>query len=272
MAHVTHAPPLTTPAGEILPVARAPFLERVSWAMYDFANTVWSMNVATLFFAVWLIEVLGASSLAMSIGTAISSLLILVSIPIFGAISDARQRRKPWVVGFTIMACAATAAIGVIGYTMVPLGVTEAAGAAEGLRVSGTTLAMIVGMFIIANYAYQGAQPFYNAMLSELAPPEERGRLSGLGTALGFLGSITVDVLGSMHLGRGIRGVYHLPAAVLDFQRSDVPFTREGGRVPTLLPTALMFLLFPLPLFLLEIDHNPGREKTPIRWRESLRD
>ena len=272
MAHVTHAPPITTTAGEILPVARAPFLERVSWAMYDFANTVWSMNVATLFFAVWLVEVLGASSLAMSIGTAISSLLILVSIPIFGAISDARQRRKPWVVGFTIISCVATALIGVIGYTMVPAGITEAAGPATGLRISGTTLAMIVGMFIIANYAYQGAQPFYNAMLSELAPPEERGRLSGLGTALGFLGSITGVVLGSFFFVGGVAGVFELPAGVVDFLRSAVPFTSEGGRVSTLVPTALMFLLFSLPLFLFVIDHNPVREKKPIRWRESLRD
>lgn len=272
MAHVTHAPPITTLAGEIRPAVRAPFVERISWAMYDFANTVWSMNIATLFFAVWLIEVLGASSMAMSLGTAISSLLILISIPIFGAISDARQRRKPWVIGFTIIACLATALIGVIGYTMVPAGATEAAGPAETLRIPGTTLAMIVGMFIIANYAYQGAQPFYNAMLSELAPPEERGRLSGLGTALGFVGSITGVVLGSFFFVGGVAGVFQLPAGVMDFLRSVVPFTSEGGRVSTLVPTALLFLLFSLPLVLFVVDHNPVKEKTPIRWRESLRD
>lgn len=265
MAHVTHAHPRTTAEGEIRPVERAPLLERVSWAMYDFANTVWSMNIATLFFAVWLIEELGASNLAMSIGTALSSFLVVLSIPVFGAISDARQRRKPWVVGFTVIACTATALLGVIGYTMVP-NVTEGQGLPMG------TLVVIVGAFVLANYAFQGAQPFYNAMLSELAPPAERGRLSGLGTALGFVGSIVGVIIGSFFFVGGIPGVLELPAGALAALRSAVPFTSDGGRVSTFVPTALLFLLFSVPLFLYVIDHNPVREKRPIRWRESVGD
>lgn len=272
MAHVKHAPPLTTPAGEIRPVGRAPWLERVSWAMYDFANTVWSMNIATLFFAVWLIEELGASSFAMSTGTAISSVFVVISIPIFGAISDARQRRKPWVVGFTIVCCAATVLIGVIGYTMVPDAATGATAVDGGMRITMGTLAAIVAAFAIANYAFQGTQPFYNAMLSELAPPSERGRLSGLGAALGYLGSITGVLIASIFFAGGIPGVLELPPSVVDALRSAVPFTSEGGRVSTFVPTALMFLLFSLPLFFFVIDHNPVREKRPIRWRESVND
>ncbi len=42
-----------TPAGDFNPPL-APFGERVSWALYDFANTVFSMNIATLYFAAWL--------------------------------------------------------------------------------------------------------------------------------------------------------------------------------------------------------------------------
>ena len=269
MAHVTHAPPITTPGGEIRPVERAPLLERVSWAMYDFANTVWSMNIATLFFAVWLVEGLGASTLWISVGSGISSLFVVLSIPVFGAISDARQRRKPWVVWFTIISCLATAAIGIIGYTMVQPG--DMAGIEGGMRITTSTLAAIVVAFVIANYAFQGAQPFYNAMLSELAPPAERGRLSGLGTALGFVGSITGVVIGSFYAVGGIAGVFELPSGFVDALRV-VPFTGEGGRVSTFVPTALMFLIFSLPLFLFVIDHNPVLEKRPIRWRESVND
>lgn len=269
MAHASHAPPITTPGGEIRPVGRAPLLERVSWAMYDFANTVWSMNIATLFFAVWLVEELGSSTLWISVGSAVSSLFIVLSIPVFGAISDTRQRRKPWVVGFTVISCVATAAIGVIGYTMVQ---PEAvAGVDGGMRITMSTLSAIVVAFVIANYAFQGAQPFYNAMLSELAPPEERGRLSGLGTALGFVGSITGVVIGSFYAVGGIAGVFELPEGMVDALRV-VPFTGDGGRVSAFVPTALMFLLFSLPLFLFVIDHNPVREKQPIRWRESVSD
>src|SRR5882762_4252959 len=34
---------------------RAPARERISWALYDFANTVFSMNMATLFFSAWIV-------------------------------------------------------------------------------------------------------------------------------------------------------------------------------------------------------------------------
>src|SRR5919202_791157 len=105
---------LTAPRGDVRPVVRAPRRERLSWAIYDFANTIWSMNVTSLYFATWLVVDLGASNTSYSWATAVSSLLMAVSVPILGAISDARRRRKPWVVGFTVTSCLATAAIGVI--------------------------------------------------------------------------------------------------------------------------------------------------------------
>src|SRR5437868_1637614 len=104
-----------------LVTTHAPARERWSWALYDFANTVFSMNVATLYFAVWLVADLHAPNTVVALGNGIASALVMLSIPIFGAISDVTQRRKPWVVGFTLAAVLATAAIGVIGQWMVPL-------------------------------------------------------------------------------------------------------------------------------------------------------
>src|SRR5690348_13095529 len=91
---------------------RAPWRERASWALYDFANTIFSMNVATLYFSVWLISDLGASNTAYAIGNGIASMLVVLSVPVLGALSDARGRRKPWVVGFTLISCLACATIG----------------------------------------------------------------------------------------------------------------------------------------------------------------
>ena len=59
-----------------------------------------------------------------------------------------------------------------------------------GWHASGRALFWVLAAFVLANFAYQAAQPFYNAMLPELVPVEERGRLSGFGTALGYVGSI----------------------------------------------------------------------------------
>src|SRR6187549_2764826 len=92
---------------------RAPIRERASWALYDFANTIFSMNVATLYFSVWLVADLGASSTLYAVANGIASVLVVLSVPVLGAISDARGTRRRWVVGFTIASCIGCAAIGV---------------------------------------------------------------------------------------------------------------------------------------------------------------
>jgi len=124
---------------------------------------------------------------------------------------------------------------------------------------------------VLANYAYQGAMPFYNAMLPELAPPTGQGRLSGLGTALGYVGSIAGVIVGSMYFAGGVPGVFTLPEGVTDVLRA-IPFTGRGGRVSTLVPTALLFLLFSLPLILFCRDHNPAPKGEPIRIGRAFAD
>ena len=250
---------------------RAPARERWSWALYDFSNTIFSMNIATLFFAVWLIDDVGASNTMAAVASSLSSVLVVLSIPIFGAISDATQRRKPWVVGFTLIAVGMTALLGVIGQTMIPL-VGEAV---RNPTVSTYTLAglpaiAILTAFVLANWAYQGAMPFYNAMMFELAPPGELGRLSGAGTALGYIGAIAGILLVSPFFNGAIPVVGELSAGTLDFLRSVVPFTNHAGRVSAFVPTALLFLLFSLPLFIFCRDHNTRAGKQSIAWREAF--
>src|SRR5256885_13937324 len=99
----------------------APVRERLSWALYDFANTVFSMNVATLYFSAWLVRDLGHSNTLYATVNGIASALVVISIPLFGAISDATQRRKPWVVTFTLVACACTVLMAILGQIGLPL-------------------------------------------------------------------------------------------------------------------------------------------------------
>jgi UMF1 family MFS transporter len=63
-----------------------------------------------------------------------------------------------------------------------------------------------------------------------------------------------------------------IPDRVVGFLRSAVPFTTHGGRVSTFVPTALIFLLFSLPLILFCRDHNAIAGKKQIPWREAFRD
>lgn len=253
------------------PMAR--FRERLSWALYDFANTVFSMNIATLYFAAWLVADLGYTNTLYATVNGIASAMVVISIPVFGAISDATQRRKPWVVGFTLMACASTvimAAVGQIGLPLIGEGIIAAA--TDPRLSSGLALFGVLAAFTIANYAYQGAQPFYNAMMPELVPVDHRGRLSGLGAALGYVGSITGVILtfpfftGSMPL------IGAVPANIVEFLRATIPFTGYGGRVSTFVPTALLFLLFSLPLFIFCRDHNAIHGRKHIAWRKAFRE
>ncbi|MEO8911123.1 MAG: MFS transporter [Gemmatimonadaceae bacterium] len=251
----------------------APAKERFSWALYDFANTVFSMNIATLYFAAWLVGDLGHSNTLYATVNGIASALVVVSIPIFGAISDATQRRKPWIVGFTVIACIATVLIAILGQVGLPL-VGEGVVAATSSTLISPSVALfgVLTAFTIANYTYQGAQPFYNAMLPELVPVDHRGRLSGMGAAFGYIGSIVGVLLTFPFFTGSLPILGALPDRVIAFLRSWVPFTSHGGRVSTFVPTAVLFLLFSLPLFLFCRDHNAAQGKRHVAWREAFRD
>src|SRR6476659_5389899 len=121
MTHIVDLPAAIADRNITVVTTRAPLRERWSWALYDFSNTIFSMNIATLFFAVWLVDDVGATNTMAAVASSVSSVLVVLSIPLFGAISDATQRRKPWVVGFTLISVILTAVMGVVGQTMVPL-------------------------------------------------------------------------------------------------------------------------------------------------------
>ena len=162
----------------------APWRERISWALYDFANTVFSMNIATLYFAAWLVGDLGHSNTLYATVNGIASALVVVSIPVFGAISDATQRRKPWVVGFTLIACLSTVLMAILGQIGLPLVGEGVAGTAASALVSpGIALFGVLAAFTLANYAYQARNLSNNAMLPELVPSISGGL--GMGAAFG---------------------------------------------------------------------------------------
>ena len=251
----------------------APARERWSWALYEFANTVFSMNVATLYFAVWLVSDLKASNTVVAIGNGVTSALVMLAIPLLGAISDETGRRKPWVIGFTIIATISTIGLGYIGTNLIPhVGDELLQPSTASYVLSGMPMVLLVATFIVANFAYQGALPFFNAMLPELAPPARWGRLSGLGAILGYTGSIT-GVLLVRPFFNGTEPVFgRISDGVMHFLRSVVPFTGAGGRVSTFAPTALLYLLFSIPLMVFCRDHFPRQGRRKVPWRAAFRD
>jgi MFS transporter, UMF1 family len=273
MADIVHGPNPGNGPGAPLVNAAAPAKERWSWALYEFANTIFSMNIATLYFAVWLVADLHGSNTDVAIGNGITSVLVMISIPVLGAVSDVTGRRKPWVIGFTLMAVLATAAIGAVGQGLIPpVGDAVLNPATANYVITGAPLAFVIVAFVIANYAYQSALPFYNAMMPELAPPESWGRLSGLGVILGYTGSILGVLMIKPFFDGALPLLGQLPTGLMHTLRAVFPFAHSGGRVSTFAPTALLYLIFSVPLFVFCRDHFPSQTRQGIPWRQAFLD
>jgi len=150
-------------------------LKVFSWVLYDFSNTIYSMNVVTMYFSLWVTVNLAREDLWVSLGNSVSMFLAAISLPILGAISDSIGRRMPFLLTLTLVSVCGTMMIGVIGYCV---------------HNPYYQILLAVLAFIIANYAYQGGLVFYNALLPEVTTPDNIGRISGYGVAMGYLGAI----------------------------------------------------------------------------------
>jgi UMF1 family MFS transporter len=250
-------------------------LERWSWASYDFANTIFSMNIATLYFSVWIVSDLGASNTLYGAASAVAALFVVAAIPVLGAVSDARRRRQPWVVWFTIASCCATAAIGILGQRTLPLTggeIVHPDALPPGWHAGFNELGWVLLAFVIANATYQAAIPFYNAMMPELAPANEQGRLSGFGTAFGYIGSIAGVVLIVPFFNHALPIIGPLSDGVMRSLQRLIPFTEHGGRVSTFVPTGIIFFVTSLPFMVFCRDHAPVPVAGRIAWKEAFQE
>jgi UMF1 family MFS transporter len=219
-------------------------LKVFSWAFYDFANTIYSMNVVSLYFSLWVTVDNGQEDILVSAANSMSMALVALSMPILGAISDQIRRRMPFLMGLTAGCVLFTALIGLMGRS--------------GLGADTKVWAALF-FFTLANYAYQGGLVFYNALLPEVSTPENMGRISGYGVALGYFGAIVGLVLVMPFNQGSVLGI-------------EVPFIAGGGRVATFVPTALFFLLFSLPTFLFVREKGSGpRDRFNVDWKDGFR-
>ena len=138
-----------------------------SWILYDLANTIFSMGVVSLYFSLWVRDAVGAdrADFVYGIIAAISMGIIFVISPLLGAMTDRAPRRMPFLVVSTLVCVGLTLLIARSGYWP-------------------TILA-----FVFANAAYQAGLQFYDALLPEVSTEENRGRISGIGVGIGYLGS-----------------------------------------------------------------------------------
>jgi UMF1 family MFS transporter len=203
-------------------------LSLAGWLSFDFANTIFSMNMVTFFFPLWLLDDLNCPDLAYSIGYSFSMIMVALLMPYYGHYSDIQQNKKSFLIRFTILSIIFTAFVGLNAYIT-----------GNDPLFGGITAKMFIALvfFSAANFFYEGGIAFYNALLRSVSSKENIGRTSGLGVGLGYVGGIVGLILAYPIVKGMIPGI-------------------PSGREAAFIPTAILFFIFSVPAFLLV------REKT----------
>jgi UMF1 family MFS transporter len=191
---------LASPAG---PTKRAV----ASWALYDLGNTVFAMNITSLYLPLWIVNVMGGSDANYGNAAALSMFIIFLSAPILGAFSDQAKRRMPFLIITTTLCIIATALLGLGG-------------------LMGTLV-----VFVIANCMFQAGMIFYDALLPVVSNEGNRGKISGLGVGIGYIGSFIGVGAGLLFLDHiGYIGIFRLSAVLfLIFAIPCFIFVKERG-------------------------------------------
>ena len=180
----------------------------MSWALYDLANTIFSMNIVSLYLSLWVLNVMGGTDATWGYAISLTMVMVFLSAPILGALSDQAGRRLPFLMVCTIVCVGFTAALGTGG------------------------LMMTLVFFVIANYFFQASLIFYDATLSVVSTPQTRGIVGGFGVGIGYLGSFIGVLTGMLLLDRiGYVGVFRVTAVLFLFFAVPIfLFVREPKR------------------------------------------
>jgi len=189
--------------------AKAGGLAVFSWALYDFANTIFSMNIVSLYFSLWVVNDMGGQDIHYSTANNISMILLILTAPFLGSLSDQVRRRKPFLIASTLVCVLFTGLLGTGG------------------------LLLSLAFFIVANYAFQSGLIFYDSLLPAVSHEGNRGKISGLGIGLGYLGSFTGVATGLL-------------------------IVETYGKVAVFRLSAVLFLLFAIPCFLFVREQMQG--------------
>ena len=193
-----------------------------SWLFFDLANTVYAFVIPGLYFSVWLVTEQGWTD--QSLGFATSGAMVIVAIlgPWVGARSDGSQGKKPMLLITTLICIVATFLLGTYDVNISVL------------------------FFIVSLIGFNLGSVVYDALLVSVSTPTNRGRISGMGVAFGYVGSL---------LGFGVASLLQ------NYGYSYVEIFRS---------VAVMFLIFSLPAFIFIKEKKVSNKKSTIKITESI--
>jgi UMF1 family MFS transporter len=195
----------------------------LAWCLYDFANSAYSAVIIATVFSVYFARVIVGNTTGRGDqvwGWAVSTSMVIVALtsPVLGAVADRAGVRKRLLLAFTTLCILCVALFGTIQPGMVWWGFALA---------------------VLANVGFEGSLVYYNAYLPDIAPPDQRGYVSGLGYGIGYAGSALGLVIA-------------------------LPLVNAKLWSVTWLSVALFFVVFSIPLFRIMPADAPG--DVPL-WR-----
>ncbi len=135
--------------------------------MFDFAETVFSSNIVSVFFPLWIVSTLGGSSYHYSFVYSISIILSILLGIFLGKIADEKGLKDIFFKLFVS---------GVIFFIF-------------SLYFVNSLIPALI-LFLLMNVFYQQSLIFYNSLLEDVSEGKNRGFVSGSGIGIGYVGGV----------------------------------------------------------------------------------
>jgi UMF1 family MFS transporter len=196
---------------EIQPIQKGDPRVIQGWVMYDWANSVYQLTIASTIFPLYYNNVTSAgnnytvdffggkiiNSVLYSWAIAASYLLVAAFSPLFSSIADYTGRRKSFMKVFTWIGAAGCGALFFFNKSTIELGVIA---------------------FSLGTIGYAGSIVFYNSFLPVIAEPADQDRVSARGYSMGYLGGVLLMLFNLLMIMKpgwfGIAGDSSLPARI----------------------------------------------------------
>ena len=176
--------------------------EVFGWAMYDFANSGYTTVVLTAVFGAYFVGGVAGNApwatMAWTGALALSSLLVMLTMPALGALADLRAAKKRLLLLSTVGCVVTTLAL---------------AGVGPG------DVAWAVVAVVLSNLFYSYGESLIAAFLPELARRDSLGRVSGWGWSFGYFGGMLTLGLSLAYVmwaqGQGVPASQFVPVTML---------------------------------------------------------
>ncbi|ADL51128.1 MFS transporter [Clostridium cellulovorans] len=212
--------------------------EEKSWALYDWANSAYSITVTSTVLPLYFKGIANNSGVAATTSTAywgygisIATLIVAILAPVLGTIADYRGYKKKFFKLFLSLGLIFTALLAVVPENQ-------------------WIVLLVINCFTIVGFS--GAEVFYDAFLVDVTDDDKMDKVSATGFALGYIGS-TIPFIICIGL-------------IVAAQTGAVPFGVSAASRIAFVITAIWWGIFSIPMLKnVEQKYSIEPEEKPIR-------